>query len=83
VRARYRKWITSQLRLSHVTFYQPTTNDFERYTLEATTTASLPVLQRLDFTVTHRERIDSEARLRGAPSNRDGQLLFGVRATFR
>jgi hypothetical protein len=27
-------------------------------------------------------RYDAQARLRGAPSNNDGALLFGVRGTF-
>jgi len=83
VRARYRQRLGERMRLSHVTFYQPTTTDLARYTVEANTVLGIPVRDRLDVTITHRERFDSEATRRGAPSNRDGQLLFGIRATFR
>ncbi len=83
VRARFRRLLTPRLRLSHVTFYQPTAGDLPRYTLEANTVLGIPLRERLDFTITHRERLDSEATRRGAPSSRDGQLLFGVRAAFR
>jgi hypothetical protein len=83
VRARYRRLLAPYLRLSHVTFYQPTVSDMSRYTLEASTVLGIPLRDRVDFTITHRERIDSEAELRGAPGNRDGQLLFGLRAAFR
>jgi hypothetical protein len=81
-RANYRKRISSALRLSHVTLYQPTVDDSRRLTLEATTVLSAPLYARTELTVTHRERIDSEAVERGAPSRRDGQLLFGVRTAF-
>lgn len=83
LRARYRQRLGERLRLSHVTFYQPTTNDLARYTLEASTVLGIPIRDRLDLTLTHRERFDSEATRRGAPSNRDGQVLFGIRATFQ
>jgi hypothetical protein len=36
----------------------------------------------LSLTVTLRDRYDTEAITRGAASNHDGQLLFGVRAKF-
>ncbi len=82
VRARYRRLLTPTLRFSHLSFYQPTVGRVSRYTLEATSELSMPVLSRAEFTITHRERLDSEARERGASSIRDGQLLFGMRAAF-
>jgi len=82
VRLRYRRQLTRHLRITHVTYYQPAVGTASRYTMDIATTLLLPVARRLDFTVTQRERIDSEARARGAPSARDGQLLFGVRTTF-
>ncbi len=82
VRTRYRRRLSSALRLSHVSFYQPTLNQPGRYTLEATTTLAMPVFARAEFIFTHLERIDSEAKERGASSIRDGQLLFGVRTRF-
>ncbi|MGV3709278.1 MAG: DUF481 domain-containing protein [Gemmatimonas sp.] len=82
LRARFRKRINGTIRFSHVTLYQPTANDLNRYTLDAFTELAIPVRTRLQFTVTHRERLDSEAEKRGAVSIRDGQVLFGLRATF-
>ncbi|GAB1341035.1 hypothetical protein MASR1M101_01620 [Gemmatimonas sp.] len=81
-RARVRRRLGDALRLTHLLLYQPTVDRIGRYTLEATTTLAVPVAARTEFTVTHRERLDSEARDRGAPSNRDGQLLFGIRSAF-
>lgn len=81
-RLRYRKQLTPAVRLTHLLWYQPTVNRIDRYTLEATTTLALPVTARTTFTLTHRERVDSEAMDRGAPSTRDGQLLFGLCAAF-
>lgn len=82
LRARYRTRIGESLRFSHLTLYQPTIDRAARYTMESTTTLAVPLRSAIELTFTHRERLDSEARDRGAPSNRDGQMLFGLRATF-
>lgn len=81
-RVRVRRRLGETLRFTHLSLYQPTVDGASRYTFEATTTLAVPVASRTEFTVTHRERLDSEARDRGAPSNRDGQLLFGIRSSF-
>ncbi len=83
VRARYRRQLTPSLRLTHTTYYQPSVQELDRYTLDASTVLGIPLREHLDLTITHRERLDSEATARGAPSNRDGQLLFGLRAQIR
>ncbi len=82
LRARFRKRLNKDIRFSHLTLYQPTTNNLGRYTLEALTELAVPLRSKLQLTITHRERLDSEAVKRGAPSIRDGQLVFGLRATF-
>lgn len=82
LRLRYRKRINENIRFSHVTLYQPTTNAPEKYTLDALTELAIPLRTKLQLTIAHRERLDSEAVKRGAPSIRDGQLVFGLRATF-
>ena len=82
LRMRYRTRIGESLRFSHLTFFQPTFDRLARHTLESSTTLAVPLRSAIELTVTHRERVDSEARDRGAPSNRDGQILFGVRAAF-
>lgn len=83
VRARYRRQLAPALRLTHTTYYQPSVSEPGRYTVDASTVLGIPLREHLDLTITHRERLDSEATARGAPSNRDGQLLFGVRAQIR
>lgn len=82
LRVRYRKRINESIRFSHQTLYQPTTNGLKRYTLDAVTELAVPLRAKLQLTIAHRERLDSEAVKRGAPSIRDGQVVFGVRATF-
>lgn len=82
LRARYRRRIGENVRFTHVTLYQPTVDRFTSYTLEAVTELAVPLRSALQLTLSHRERLDSEAKRRGAPSIEDGQLLFGVRATF-
>ena len=83
LRARYRRRLTRAVRLTHVTLYQPTVDaPAARATAESTTIVAADVRAGVALTGTLRDRFDSEARRRGARSNHDGQLLFGVRATF-
>ena len=82
LRARFRKRINKTIQFSHVTLYQPTIKNPDRYTLDAVTSLSVPLVAKILLTVAHRERLDSEARKRGAPSIRDGQVVFGVSARF-
>jgi hypothetical protein len=82
LRARLRRRLGEGLRLTHVTWYQPTVDAPGRYTVETTTVLAVPLRSGLELTGTLRERYDSEARRRGARSDHDGQLLFGVRTSF-
>ncbi len=82
MRARLRKRLGRDVRFTHVTLYQPSTNNLDHYTLDATTELAVPLRSKLQLTITHRERLDSEAVRRGALSIRDGQLVFGLRVTF-
>lgn len=82
LRARAGRRVTETLRISHVTLWQPTATVIERSIVETTTTAALAVTQGVDFTATLRDRFDAESRRRGARSNHDGQILFGLRARF-
>jgi hypothetical protein len=82
LRTRLRRRFAPGWRLSHVTFWQPTVDRPSRYTVETTTVAAAPLRPGLELTATLRDRFDSEARRRGARSNHDGQLLFGVDARF-
>lgn len=83
LRARLRRRLPAGVRLTQVTYYQPTVDQAaRRYTVESTTALALPLGARAEATATLRDRFDSEARLRGARSDHDGQLLFGVRLAF-
>ncbi len=66
--------------MTHVTFYQPSIDRVARYTIESTTTLAMAMTEIIAFTATLHDTYDSEARGRGARSNNDGQILFGIRA---
>jgi Protein of unknown function, DUF481 len=83
LRFRYRRQITPSVYFAHVTFYQPAVRAVaDRYLVDATTSIEATLTSVLSLTGTLRHRYDSEARLRGAVSNNDGQLLVGMRARF-
>jgi hypothetical protein len=83
LRFRYRRQLTPTLWVSHVTFYQPAVSlPGVRYTADATTQLEAAITSVVSLTATLRNRYDSEARLRGAESNNDGQFLLGLRARF-
>lgn len=81
-RGRVRRRFSDAVRLTHVTLYQPAVDRPGRYTIDSNTALAVTMTRALALTATLRERYDSEARGRGARSNHDGQVLFGVRATF-
>jgi hypothetical protein len=81
-RIRVKRRLTSTLSASHVTFYQPTLAHPGTYTVDTVTELQDQLWASISLTATLRDRFDSEARLRSAPSNHDGQLLFGLRTTF-
>lgn len=71
-----------RLTLTQVSFYQPEAAAFARYVVTTTTELAYSVTSALGLTVSVLDNYDSQARTRGAPSNNDGQLLFGVKAHF-
>jgi hypothetical protein len=81
-RARFRHQFDPRLKLSHTTFWQPKVSDLESYTVNSTSELSLAVRQSTSFTVSYLALYDSAARDRGAHSNNDAQLLFGVKTGF-
>jgi hypothetical protein len=82
LRARGRRQITKTARFSHVTFYQPRMDDLSHYTVNSTTTVAASLTTRTSLTITFHDTYDSDARARGARTNNDGQLLFGLSAAF-
>ena len=51
-----------------------------RYTIVSTSTLAAALTSAVALTATVHDTYDSEARSRGARSNNDGLLLFGIRA---
>jgi hypothetical protein len=82
LRGRVRRKLASNVSFSHVTFYQPAVDRFERYTADSNTSLAFAFNETLALTLTLRDHIDSEARRRGARSAHDGQFLFGLSASF-
>lgn len=74
--------LDQRLHLSHSTFYQPSIRKPSRFTIASTTTLGFDLTHTLALTVSLQDNYDSEARTRGARSNNDGQLLFGLRAAY-
>ena len=74
--------VHDNLSLSHVTFYAPVINAPAHFTIASTSVGAYSINPAVAFTLTFTDNYDAQAVTRGAPSNNDGALLFGVRGTF-
>lgn len=81
-RVKLNQRIDDRLSLTHVTFYGPVFNRPGRYTVTSTSVGSYSLNKAVALTLTFVDNFDSQARSRGAPTNNDGSLLFGVRGAF-
>jgi len=81
-RARFRHNFDQRLKLSHTTFFQPKVTDFDSYTVHSSSELSYALRASTSLTLSYLSLYDSAARLRGALSNNDAQLLFGVKSAF-
>ncbi|MGZ8493988.1 MAG: DUF481 domain-containing protein [Gemmatirosa sp.] len=82
VRGRLRHSFDDRLRLSHVTFWQPSVTALARYLVRSSTEIDYALREGLGLSLALLDNYDSEARARGARVNNDGQLLFGVSARW-
>ena len=82
LRGRIRRQLGPVVRFTHVTFYQPAIDQLAIYIVDSNTSFEIKIDASKSLTATWRERFDSEARARGARSNRDGQVLFGVHVSI-
>jgi hypothetical protein len=82
--ARFRldRQFDERLSLAHLTFYRPEVSTPERFTFTSRTSLAYKVTTSLSLQLSFLDNYDSEARERGARSNNDGELLFGLAATF-
>jgi hypothetical protein len=81
-RVRLRHKFDSHLNVSHTTFYQPRVTRSASYTVNSNSELSYAVRQSLSLTISYLALFDSDAGSRGARSNNDAQVLFGLKAGF-
>jgi hypothetical protein len=74
--------VHDNLSFSHVTFYAPIADAPSQYTITSTSVGAYSFTQSMALTLTFTDNYDSQARIRGAPTNNDGSLLFGIRSAF-
>jgi hypothetical protein len=82
--ARYRleRKVDDRVTFSLLTFYRPEFSALHRFTTSANVAATYKLAKALALKATFVDNYDSEARGRGARSNNDGDVLFGLIATF-
>lgn len=82
--ARYRleRKVDDRVTFSLLTFYRPEFHALHRFTSTANIAATYRLAKALALKMSFVDNYDSEARGRGARSNNDGDILFGLVATF-
>ena len=81
-RFRVNRSIGERVTASHETFYRPEVRDVSRFTFTSRTSIAMKVAEALAFQASFIDNHDSEARARGARTNNDGELLFGLALTL-
>jgi hypothetical protein len=74
--------LSAAVSYSSVTLYKPAFSDMGDYSISSVNSLGILLSSTLSFTFTFIDNYDSEARTRGAESNNDGQLLFGLKAVW-
>lgn len=81
-RARVRHAFDDRLRVSHVTFWRPSVRTTTRFVVLSTTELEYRLTRVVALTLSLLDSYDSEAVRRGARTYNDGQLLFGLMASW-
>jgi hypothetical protein len=81
-RVRFRHRFDSHLNVQQTTFYQPRVTRSSSFTVNSTSELSYAVRQSMSITFSYFALFDSDAQSRGARSNNDAQVLFGVKTRF-
>lgn len=71
-----------KLTLTHETFYQPRVQDIGTFTVASTSALTYQVSKAVGVQMSLTDNYDSGAMERGARSNNDGQMVFGVLGKF-
>jgi hypothetical protein len=81
-RGRVRHHWPDRVRFSHVTFWQPSVASMASFLVRSTTELEYLLNDAVAMTTTFIDNYDSEAVRRGARTYNDGQLVFGIRASW-
>jgi len=68
--------------IESMNFFRPEFRESDSYTFSSSTSAALRLNERVSLKLSFLDEYDSEAVLRGARKNNDGQILFSVLSTF-
>lgn len=74
--------VDDRLTLTHETFYQPRVQDIGTFTVASTSALVYKVSKAVGVQMSLTDNYDSGAMARGARSNNDGQMVFGVLGKF-
>jgi hypothetical protein len=82
--ARYRVKgkLSSGVSYSSTTLYKPAVSDMDDYSISSVNSLGVALNTTLSLTLTFIDNYDSQARVRGAAENNDGQLLIGLKASW-
>lgn len=69
-----------RVRVSHSTSWQPAANQVSQYLVASSTQLRYKMNDTVSLSVAFTDNYDSGARSRGASTNNDGQMLFGISA---
>lgn len=81
-RFRIRRRMGERMSLAHETFYRPEARNLHQFTFSSRTTVAARMATAIAVQASFIDNYDSEARARGARSNNDGELLFGLALTL-
>lgn len=82
LRGRLRHRFDDRLRMTHATFWQPSARTTSVYVVRSTSEAEYALNSVVGLATSMQVNYDSEAMLRGANANHDGQFLFGITARW-
>jgi hypothetical protein len=78
---RLRREFSDRVSFTSESGYQPALRAFDRYTFNSDNALRFKMSKRMSFAFSFRDSYDSEAMLRGARVNNDGELVVGILTT--
>ena len=78
---RVRREFSDRVSFTSESGYQPALRAFDRYTFNSDNSLRFKMSKHMSFSFSLRDSFDSEAKLRGARTNNDGEFVVGVLTT--